>query len=63
LEQTGYLSKLNNALTAKHIQSLASVTDIDEKLHKLTANWENGLINGLFDSSLVGLRGKGNIHY
>lgn len=58
LQQKGSLEKLNGALTVNSIQFLASVTDVHKKLNGLTADWENGLINALFDSSLKELGGK-----
>ncbi|KAI9242974.1 Vps51/Vps67-domain-containing protein [Helicostylum pulchrum] len=55
LPQVQHLSELKSSLF-DHTHALKSVAKIDERMIKLTADWEHDLINGLFDSSLTGLR-------
>lgn len=61
LPQVQHLSELKSSLF-DHTHALKSVAKIDERMIKLTADWEHDLINGLFDSSLTGLRGTFYIH-
>lgn len=61
LPQVQHLSELKSSLL-DHTHALKSVAKIDERMIKLTADWEHDLINGLFDSSLTGLRGTFSTH-